>query len=146
MDKQVKYLILILVVVFFGSFGYGYHNDIIQKNFLITLHADCDPQTEQCFVQRCDGQVATDSSSSEPCTPAFYKKISVNNKDIISCNTDMTCINEKCAALGDRCTNIFCSEDALDKKSGEACALPEDISPLKPSGDQAATDTTASVN
>ncbi|KND48968.1 MAG: hypothetical protein AB200_00880 [Parcubacteria bacterium C7867-005] len=113
MTSGLKSSLTFFVVVILFVVGVQFNRMIIEKDYLLYSHTECDPTAESCFVQDCE-------ESEDGCDLTPYKKIEKLAKNAPDCDLSKPeCINLSCAVDEDSCTVTSCSEDVLEE--GETC-------------------------
>lgn len=114
MDKKTKIffvsffaLVAIVVTVTFCKY-------FILKDYYIEAEADCDPESEACFIWNCDpmSTVEGEKCTGDPETDIwYYKKIKKKAFEIPLCDPN----DENCEALichpNEECTETLCNAD-----------------------------------
>ena len=113
-----KGFVVMMLVILFGSIGYAYWHFVIDKNYTLVYHADCDPTMEVCYVWECDPEAIDEE---EKCTGDpdedvwYYKHLERLAKNVPECNTD----DENCDAFGcekseNGCNEVMCTEEMAE--------------------------------
>jgi hypothetical protein len=117
LDRKSKILFVILGVLIAGSITVTYWRYMVKHDYIIQAQAECDPETEKCFVWQCDPESMEDGVK---CTGVpendiwYYKIIRRNAKNIPSCDP-----------TGDDCTALICPLD--EKDCSEELCTPENV-------------------
>ncbi len=117
--------ILLLFIV--GSVAATYYRYVIKRDYAVEAQTDCDPETEKCFIWKCDPRAL---EGEEKCTGVpdndiwYYQVVRRNAKNIPLCDPK----DENCAALtcepGEQgCSVEFCTPENVP--NGEECNDPE---------------------
>ncbi len=127
LDRKSKIFFLVLAIFIAGSIGATYWRYVIQKDYIIQAQIDCDPETEKCFVWRCD---PLSSEEGEKCTGDpekdiwYYKIFRRNAKNIPSCDpSDENCPAYACGEEEKDCAEELCTSENVPE--GEECNDPE---------------------
>ena len=126
MDKKNKLFFAVMTILIAGSIFFTYWRIVIRKDYIIEMQADCDPETEKCFVWECDpeskeeGEVCVGDEEKD----IWYYKI-VRNKafNIPYCDPeeDESCDPYSCEGFEGDCEEIFCNEETKEDQ-GVACS------------------------
>lgn len=97
----------------------------IFKDYYIQAQADCDPETEKCFVTTCD-PATDDTCSKNPDEQTTYYKIIKKKAYIIPlCDpNDESCPKLACNP-GEDCQETLCDEKTVKDQEGAECNDPE---------------------
>jgi len=129
MDKKNKIFFIVLFALIFGSIGATYLRIVVFKNYIVEAQADCDPETEKCFVWECD---PNSTEEGEACTGDeendiwYYQLIRRKAYNVPLCNPDEdeSCLPMECDALTeDDCEIVFCDEETKIEQEVE-CSDP----------------------
>ena len=93
MDKKNKIFFIVVFLLLFGSVGATYLRIVVFKNYIVEAQADCDPETEKCFVWECDPASAVEG---EACSGDDIE----NSKNSLMCFGIKNCFDCK-----------YCNED-----------------------------------
>ncbi len=123
MDKKSRIFFIIFFSVIALAIGMAYCKYFIIRDYYIQAEADCDPETENCFVYVCDPESDEECPEAEDERTSYYKLISKKAYLIPSCDPN----DEECNALeclpGQDCKEILCDETNVPE--GEECNDPE---------------------
>ena len=117
LDRKSKILFLILGIIIIGSVAVTFWRCIVKRDYIIQVQIDCDPETEKCFVWKCDPKSGEEGKS---CTGNpdediwYYKTIRRNAKNIPDCDPK-----------DENCTAYICGED--EKDCGYELCTPENV-------------------
>lgn len=127
LDRKSKILFLILGLFIIGSVAATYWRYMVQRDYIVQAQIDCDPETENCLVWRCD---LMSLEEGEACTGVpdndiwYYKILDRNAKNIPNCDPE----NENCAAYQCEPDEPECEITNCDPESAgedEECSTPE---------------------
>lgn len=105
---------LILLVVCAAFLKY-----FVFKDYIITMHVDCDPASEHCFVSVCDPS-EDDTCSKDPSEQmSYYKVIQKKAGRMPNCDPNSNSCVINCSNDND-CKIILCSPDSQD--FGDTCS------------------------
>ncbi len=113
-----KGFVVAMLVMLFGSIGYAYWHFVIDKNYTLVYHADCDPTMEVCYVWECDPEAIDEE---EKCTGDpdediwYYKHLERLAKNVPECKSD----DENCDAfvceIGEEgCAEVMCTKELAE--------------------------------
>jgi len=94
-------LLLIAVVVRFYEYK-------VDRNFLIFSFIECDPTTNDCFVENCSPQVDSE------CNPSPYAKIAIPGYIAPECLAEHTCESFVCSQENG-CIIDYCTEEVTEE-------------------------------
>ena len=147
-DKKSKVLFVVLGILIAGSIAVTYWRYMVKRDYVIQAQIDCDPETENCLVWKCD---PTSSAEGEKCTGVpdndiwYYKILNRNAKNIPSCDPkDENCTAYVCDPGEPQCEITNCSPDNL--KKGEECSTPEQYLKDNPPADETSADEECAPN
>jgi len=126
LDRKSKIFFVIIGLLIVGSVAVTYWRYMVRHDYIVQAQTDCDPETENCFIWKCD---PTSTVEGEACTGDeemdiwYYKIIRRNAKNIPLCDPN----DEDCAALvcdpGEKdCLEELCSDENVPE--GETCNDP----------------------
>ncbi|OGI32457.1 MAG: hypothetical protein A2271_00775 [Candidatus Moranbacteria bacterium RIFOXYA12_FULL_35_19] len=129
MDKKSKIFFIVFFLLLAGSVAMTYWRIVIRKDYIIESQADCDPETEACFVWECDPEsiVEGEACTGDPESDIWYYKIRQRNAGKIPlCDpqTDETCDPMTCEENEKECGEILCDEETKIEQEVE-CNDPE---------------------
>lgn len=123
-----KGFVIIMFVILFGSIGYAYWHFVIDRNYTLVYHADCDPTVEVCYVWECDPDAIEEE---EKCTGDpeediwYYKHMERLAKNVPECTTD----DEECDAFVCKKDEVECGEVICTEETAEidevTCSEPD---------------------
>lgn len=100
-DKRSKALFVVLGILIAGSMAVTYWRYMVKRDYIIQAQIDCDPETENCLVWKCD---PTSLVEGEECTGVpdndiwYYKILNRNAKNIPNCDPkDESCTTYQCS-------------------------------------------------
>lgn len=127
LDRKSKALFLILGIFIIGSVAATYWRYMVKKDYVIQAQIDCDPETENCLVWRCDpasteeGEVCTGDTETDIW---YYKILNRNAKNIPDCDpAEEACTAYQCEPGEEACEITNC--DSENAPEGEECSAPE---------------------
>jgi hypothetical protein len=127
LNRKSKALFLVLGCLILVSIGATFYRYIVKRDYIVQAQIDCDPETENCLVWRCDPASIVEG---EACTGTpendiwYYKILNRNAKNIPDCDPkDENCTAYQCEPHEQECEMTSCSPDSL--KKGEECSVPE---------------------
>jgi hypothetical protein len=127
LDRKSKILFIILALLIIASVAVTYWRYMVKRDYIIQAQIDCDPETENCFVWRCDPGSLEEG---EKCTGVpdndiwYYKILNRNAKNIPDCDpTDENCTAYQCETNETDCSIANCDPASVGKN--EECSLPE---------------------
>lgn len=129
MTKKSRAFFLVFFLIFIGSIGLAYYRYYIQRDYIITSQAACDPYVETCFVSLCDSN--EDECSENPDENiSYYKDISRNAKNVPVCNpTEEGCSALSCPVGETDCEVTLCDTNV---NGSIVCSDPQSYRPLYP--------------
>lgn len=118
-NKSNIIFFIIFGLLILGSVAFTYYRIMIQKDYLISAEAECDPTVEECFIWECDPE---STEEGEACTGDeeediwYYKIIKRKAFNIPLCDPN----DENCEALicseGEKdCSYELCEEGNADE-------------------------------
>lgn len=110
MDKNTKYVLGTILILFSLLVIYRYYQNFILKNFIIDVNTSCNPNVESCFATECE--------EGAECTIDPYKKVSILSKSAPKCLEEHSCQEFTCTNLNN-CQITYCSDETLS--DGEIC-------------------------
>jgi hypothetical protein len=117
MDKKTKVLFIVLILLLIASVGATFYRYMIQKDYLIFAHVECNPQEESCFYYPCE----EGDSECDPTAIEYYKKITKKAFNIEICNTEDEDCNPLVCKNGEKdCEITTCTVDNIEE--GESCS------------------------
>lgn len=125
MDKKSKIFFQVFFFLVVVSIGVSYYKFVVIKDYAIRFQAECNPETEACFVDTCDpeaeeciGDVEQDIS--------YYKIIQRKAYRMPLCDPNEEYCQRAmvCQKNEEDCEVIFCSDEAVEE-SGATCSDPE---------------------
>ncbi len=126
-DGKSKILFIIIGLLIAGSAAAAYYRYMIRRDYVIEAQIDCDPESENCFVWRCDPNSLEEG---EACTGVpdndvwYYKIIRRNAKNIPLCDPkDENCPAYVCGEGEEDCGYELCTPQ--DAEKGEECNDPQ---------------------
>jgi hypothetical protein len=126
-NRKSKILFLVLGILIIASVGATFYRYIIKRDYIIQAQIDCDPETENCLVWRCDPSSTVEG---EACTGApendiwYYKILKRNANRIPPCDPkDENCTAYQCETNEPECEMASCSPENI--KEGEECSAPD---------------------
>jgi hypothetical protein len=127
MDRKSKALFVIIALLIAGSVAVTFWRYMVKKDYIIEAQADCDPETENCFIWKCN---PNSMEEGEECTGVpdndiwYYKIVRRNAKNIPLCDpNDENCEAFTCPEGEKDCEEVFCV--AGNAKEGDECNDPE---------------------
>lgn len=103
-----------IFLVLLGGIGYSYWHFVINRDYTLVHHVDCDPAVEVCFYWQCDPQAVEED---EQCTGDpeedewYYKHLERLAKNVPECSVnDETCDAFGCAVGEKGCGEVLCNE------------------------------------
>lgn len=127
LDRKSKILFIVLGILIVGSVAATYWRYMVKRDYIIEAQIDCDPETENCFIWRCDPMSLEEG---EKCTGVadndtwYYKILRRNAKNIPLCDPkDENCTALTCPTGESECEEILCAPE--NAKKGEECSNPE---------------------
>ncbi|HAT74405.1 MAG: hypothetical protein US30_C0010G0002 [Candidatus Moranbacteria bacterium GW2011_GWF2_36_839] len=124
MDKKNKIFFIVAFLLLFGSVGATYLRIVVFKNYTVEAQADCDPETEKCFVWECDPASAVEG---EACSGDaendiwYYQLVRRKAYNVPLCNPDEDenlpageagCLPMECDSTTEKdCEIIFCDDE-----------------------------------
>ena len=115
MDKASK----IFLSIFFALVGMviviSFVKFFILEDYLVRVQADCDPQTQSCFVTKCDPSTDTTCSKDPAQQTSYYKIIEIKAASLAKGESEIT----SCADH-ENCQELFCSDQT--KKADDVCS------------------------
>ncbi|RPI53857.1 MAG: hypothetical protein EHM49_03865, partial [Deltaproteobacteria bacterium] len=134
MDKKSKIFFLVFFLLIAVVVVITYAKYFVAKDYYITAQADCDPETEACFIYVCDPEVDGECPEDEAEWTSYYKIVKKKANLIQLCDPN----EEDCNALecleGMDCEVTFCDEDSVAE--GEECSDPETYLEENPPSDE----------
>jgi hypothetical protein len=141
-DTKSKVLFVVLGILIAGSIAVTYWRYMVKRDYVIQAQIDCDPETENCLVWKCDPASLVEG---EECTGVpdndiwYYKILNRNAKNIPNCDPkDENCTAYQCDPDEPECNITNCSPDNL--KKGEECSTPEQYLKDNPPADETSAD------
>ena len=126
LDRKSKVLFLILGILIVGSVAATYWRYMMKRDYIIQAQIDCDPETENCFIWKCDPMSLEEG---EECTGVpdndiwYYKILNRNAKNIPDCDPkDENCTAYVCGEGEKDCSEELC--DPENVPDGEECNNP----------------------
>lgn len=102
--------ILLLVV----STAASYYRFVVLHDYVSTVDADCDPESEACFVWMCDAEIEECTGDPEE-DVWYYKIVKLHSTDILTCeNDDENCELLECMEENGDCQNISCTQETVE--------------------------------
>lgn len=129
-DIKTKIFWVCVAIIFCGSVIFSYWRFVIARDFIVVMHAECDPFTEYCFVERCDPQASTEDEwmcTGEDDEDVSYFMIQKRNASHIpECSSDdASCEPFACAPAEEECEVIYC-DAAQDVVEDQECSDPQE--------------------
>jgi len=90
----------------------------ILRDYDITAEADCDPESEKCFIWECDPEASDESEkcTGDPETDIWYYKIIKKNASLIpACDSALEECETLSCLIGEDCEETLC-EDGNEEK------------------------------
>lgn len=117
MDRKSKILLWIIIIILVISVGVAFYKYVIKKDYTITTHLNCDPNTESCFYVPCENSDCSTETE-------YYKLINKKAFNIDLCtDTSQNCEPLVCKNGEEGCEIISCTSDNV---SGEKkCSIPK---------------------
>jgi hypothetical protein len=141
-DRKSKILFSLLGILIIVSAGLAYYRYIVKKDYIIEAQIDCDPETENCFIWKCD---PTSLTEGEECTGVpdndiwYYKIFRRNAQNIPLCDPkDENCTVHVCSEGEKDCADVLCTPQNV--KKGEECNDPVKYLEENPPADENSTD------
>lgn len=113
-----KGFVVAMLVMLFGSIGYAYWHFVIDKNYTLVYHADCDPTMEVCYVWECDPEAIDEE---EKCTGDpdedtwYYKHLERLAKNVPECKADDEDCDAFACEIGEEgCTEVMCTKELAE--------------------------------
>ncbi|MDD5489613.1 MAG: hypothetical protein PHP25_02960 [Candidatus Moranbacteria bacterium] len=126
LDGKSKILFVILGILVVGSVAVTYWRYMMKRDYIIQAQIDCDPETENCFIWKCDPNSLVEG---EKCTGVpdndiwYYKILSRNAKNIPDCDpNDENCAAYVCGEGEADCSEELCTAENVP--DGEECNDP----------------------
>jgi hypothetical protein len=124
MDKKSKIFFAIFFSVAFIIIAMSFFKFFVLKDYYIKSEADCDPETEKCFIYECDPTVDTECSENPDERISYYKLIEKKAYALPLCDSSSSdCPSITCQA-GEDCKEFLCDE--ATKTQDEQCNNPEE--------------------
>lgn len=127
LDRKSKILFAVLAILIVGSVAMTFWRYMVKNDYIIESQIDCDPETENCFIWKCDPMSLEEG---EACTGIpdndtwYYKILQKNAKNIPLCDpSDENCDALACPEGEKDCQEILCTNE--DAAKGEKCSNPE---------------------
>ena len=113
-----KGFVIIMFIMLFGSIGYAYWHFVVDKNYILVHHADCDPTMEVCYVWECDPDAIDEE---EKCTGNpdediwYYRHMERVAKNVPECKADDEDCDAFACEIGEEgCTEVMCTEETAE--------------------------------
>jgi hypothetical protein len=142
LDRKSKILFVVLAILIAGSVAVTYWRYMVKRDYIIQAQIDCDPETQNCLVWKCDPMSLEEG---EDCTGVpdndiwYYKIFNRNAKNIPDCDPkDENCAAYQCDPGEPECETTSCSPDNI--KKGEECSAPEQYLKDNPPEEEASAD------
>jgi hypothetical protein len=119
LDWKSKILFAFVGILIIGSVAATYWRIVVKRDYIIQAQIDCDPETENCFVWKCDpsSTVEGEACTGDPENDVWYYKILRRNANNIPlCDPDKD----------ENCTAYVCDSDEKDC-SEELCIAKENV-------------------
>jgi hypothetical protein len=127
LDRKSKLLFAAIGLLIAASVAVTYWRYMAKRDYIVQAQTDCDPETENCFIWKCDpaSDVEGEACTGDPEKDIWYYKIVRRNaKNIPLCDPN----NEECTALVCSEGEADCSEQlctAENVPEGETCNDPQ---------------------
>jgi hypothetical protein len=126
LDRKSKVLFAVFALLIASSVAVTFWRYVVKRDYIIEAQIDCDPETENCFIWRCDPNSLEES---EKCTGNpdndiwYYKILRRNAKYIPLCDPkDENCTAYVCGEGEKDCGYDLCTPE--NAKKGEECNDP----------------------
>jgi hypothetical protein len=117
MDKKSKILVWVFVIALIISVGATYYRYVVNRDYIIFAHVECDPKIESCFYTPCEGIDC-------PAEIEYYKKINKKAFNIELCDSENPeCQPLVCQPNEKDCEITNCTADNVEE--GEVCSVSE---------------------
>jgi hypothetical protein len=127
LDRKSKILFIVIGLLIAGSVTVTFWRYMVKHDYTIESQIDCDPETENCFIWKCDPDSL---EKGEQCTGVpdndiwYYKIFRRNAKNIPLCDpNDENCDALTCPDGEKECKEILCNSENVGKD--EECSNPE---------------------
>lgn len=118
------FIVIVFFLVAYAVVGVGYYRFYVLRDYDITGHADCNPETEKCFVSECDPALDEECPDDPAKQVGYYKLIKIGANLLPFCTPG----ENGCPALvchpGENCREIFC--DSSNVPEEESCNDPQE--------------------
>lgn len=127
LDRKSKIFFLFFAILIIAAVGATYYRYMVKRDYIVKAQIDCDPETENCFIWKCDPNSLEEG---EKCTGVpdndiwYYKVLYRNAKNIPNCDPkDENCTAYVCGEGEADCSYELCASENAPK--GEECNNPE---------------------
>lgn len=125
MDKKSKVLILIFLLLLFGSVAMSFYKIVIKMDYLITLETECDPAVNACFIFECSPEDDSECPENEAERISYYQILTKKAYNFPNCDFNENCPQPTCAEGETDCEITFCDETT--KEEDQQCSNPTDF-------------------
>ena len=137
-----RILIGFIAVVIFAGAVVSYERFFIYQDFPVTVEAECDPASENCFVYYCDPEYEECTGDPEEDT-WYYKRITKQGNRFPVCESG-ECPDVSCTETESGCEVEFCDPEGEEECSDQEAFLPIDAdseAPIDESASESEGDT-----
>jgi len=120
MDKNSKIFFIIFFSITIFAVSLSFYKYFIVKDYYITLEAECNPESEKCFVFKCDPAEDSECSENVEERTSYYKLIVKKASTISLCDSGDSECQEIVCKQDEECEEIFC--DSADLGEDESCS------------------------
>lgn len=120
------FIAIVFFLVVYAVVGLGYYRFFVLRDYDITGQADCDPETEACFVYRCDPALDEECPEDPAERTSYYKLISIKADRLPFCTPGENGCPALACQSGQDCQDVFCDADNVPE--GEDCNDPQKYS------------------
>lgn len=124
MDKKSKIFFSVFFSIAFIVMAVAFFKFYVFKDYYIKSEAECDPETENCFIYECDPAEDSECPENPDERASYYKLVEKKAYALPVCDSaDLECSPIACQE-GEDCTEILCDE--ASKAEDEQCNDPEE--------------------
>lgn len=117
------FIVIVFFLIVYAVVGMGYYRFFVLRDYDITGHTDCNPETEECFISSCDPALDKECPEDPAEQTSYYKLIRIKANLLPFCTPG----EDGCPALacrpGEDCQEILCNANNVPRE--EDCNDPQ---------------------
>jgi len=120
-DKKSKIFFIVFFAAALTAAGISFYKYFILKDYYITAEAECDPETEKCFIYECNPEEDSECPEDPNERISYYKLVEKKAFAVSLCDSNSPDCQPFACQEGEDCKEILCDEKTA-KTEGAECS------------------------